>query len=63
MTLNSREHSELMDHFERRFGHLRLDREKDKDRWAKGNIYENGEANALFLAYRQGYAFGVAIST
>lgn len=35
----------------------RLDKE-DKSLWAKGNIYQDGMTNELFLAYRKGYGFG-----
>lgn len=55
--LGSKEHYELMYQFEKEFKHLRLDRE-DKELWEKGNIYQSGETNNLFLAYRQGYSFG-----
>jgi hypothetical protein len=57
-TLIGREHYELMEHFEREFRGHRLDREKSKDRRARGNVYQSGETNALFLAYRRGYALG-----
>lgn len=59
MTLTSREHYDLMDMFERQFNHLRLDRE-DKSLWVMGIIYQNGTTNDLFLAYRQGAAYGRA---
>lgn len=46
--------------FEREYkGSCRLDRE-DRSVW-KYRIYQNGEANNLFLAYRRGYAFGKAV--
>ena len=60
MALFSKEHYELMEMFEREFkGEGRFDREA-KDIWAKGHIYQNGDINALFLAFRKGYAFGAA---
>ena len=59
MTISSRDHFELMNMFEREFSHLRLDRE-DKALWPKGAVYQNGEANNLFLAYRRGAAYGRA---
>ncbi len=59
MTLRSKEHYDLMAQFEREFSHLRLDKEP-KELWPKGNIYCHGDANALFLAYRRGYALGKA---
>ena len=45
-----------MQRFEKSFSGLRLDREKDKELWKRGFVYENGEANELFMAYRAGYA-------
>lgn len=60
--LLSQEHYDLMDMFEREHRGLRLDREKDKALWAKGHVYENGEANELFVAYRKGYMLGKFVS-
>jgi hypothetical protein len=59
MTLFAKDHYDLLDMFEREFSDMRLDRE-DKTFWAKGNVYQSGETNRLFQAYRRGYAFGVA---
>jgi uncharacterized membrane protein len=59
MTLKSHEHIELMAMFERIFTG-RMDRE-DKAFWAKGRIYQNGQTNELFLAFRHGVAYGQAI--
>ena len=58
MTIGSKEHHELMKFFERRFSSLRLDREKNREQWKTGNIYEAGETNTMFLAFREGYALG-----
>lgn len=58
--LFTKEHYDLLNQFEKNFKHLRLDREQSKELWAIGRIYENGETNQLFLAYRLGYAFGKA---
>jgi len=60
MTLTSKEHYDLIEMFEREFTGYRLDKE-DKQFWAKGNVYQNGELNALFLAYRKGFAYGKAV--
>lgn len=57
--LNTLEHEELMNEFEKTFKYERLDRE-DRSLWAKSLIYQNGQTNALFLAYRHGYALGKA---
>lgn len=59
MELLAREHYELMAMFEREFQGLRFDRE-DKALWPKGNVYQSGETNNLFLAYRRGFAYGRA---
>ena len=62
--LKSQEHSELMQQFESQFSKamygLRFDRE-EKSGWARGNVYEHGEANRLFAAFRSGYVLGKAI--
>jgi len=55
----SREHYELMEMFERQFKGHRLDKE-DKSYWPRGNVYQSGETNNLFLAYRLGFAYGKA---
>jgi len=59
MELLGREHYKLMAMFEREFAGLRFDRE-DKALWPKGNVYQSGETNNLFLAYRRGFAYGRA---
>lgn len=56
--LMTKEHYELMASFEREHKHRRLDREKDKELWKKGAVYQDGHVNELFLAYRKGYALG-----
>lgn len=60
MTLTSKEHYELMASFEKEFGHHRLDKE-GKEYWARGNVYQDGHVNELFLAYRKGCALGKAV--
>jgi hypothetical protein len=59
--LKSKEHYELMAQFEKEFRYRRLDREKSKEHWAAGNLYENGETNELFKAFRRGYSFGLLV--
>ncbi len=54
----TKEHIELMASFEREHKHRRLDREKNKEIWKKGRIYQDGQVNELFLAYRSGYVLG-----
>lgn len=54
MELKSQEHIDLMAMFEREH-HGRMDKER-KDLWPMGRIYQDGQVNELFLAYRKGYA-------
>lgn len=58
--LKTQEHQDLMSMFEREFKGRRLDRE-DKSIWPLRRVYQNGEVNELFLAYRRGYAYGKAL--
>lgn len=58
MTLFAQDHYDLMVMFEKlKLG--RLDKEQ-KEFWAKGRIYQDGRVNDLFLAFRQGVAYGRA---
>ena len=57
--LKTQEHIDLMATFERGFKG-RLDREA-KDLWPRGRIYQDGNVNELFLAYRRGYALGKSV--
>lgn len=57
--LKTREHQELIEQFERDCRPGRTDKEP-KVIWPKGNIYQDGHVNELFLAYRIGYAYGKA---
>lgn len=61
MALFSKEHYELMAQFEQLFKHRRLDREA-KDLWSKSAVYQDGQVNDLFIAYRQGVALGQALA-
>jgi hypothetical protein len=58
--LKTKEHSDLTEMFEREYKG-RLDKEP-KDLWARGRVYQDGQINELFLAYRRGYAYGKAVS-
>jgi hypothetical protein len=57
-SIKSKEHYELMLDFEKQFKGKRLDRESNKELWAIGQVYESGEVNILFLAFRRGYELG-----
>lgn len=59
MTITSKEHYDLMEMFEKIFSG-RKDREP-KEFWPKGNIYQDGEVNAQFIAFRHGVAYGKSI--
>lgn len=61
MRLLGKEHYELMQMFEKIVTGYRTDKE-NKELWAKGIIYQDGEYNKLFLAYRKGYSFGKVVS-
>lgn len=60
MGLLSKEHYELMEQFEKEFYPMRFDRE-NKNLWAKGIIYQDGNVNNLFKAFRLGYSLGKII--
>jgi len=55
LTIKSQEHYELMSNFERDFKGNRLDKES-KELWPRGIVYQDGNVNELFKAYRFGYA-------
>lgn len=55
--LFTKEHDDIMQAFEQQHRSLRLDREKDRTLWSKGYLYQDGEANRLFIAFRLGCAF------
>ena len=57
--LYSKEHYDIMSMFETVYPHFRLDREA-KEFWQQGNIYQCGETNQMFLAFRHGVAYGKA---
>ena len=58
--IKTKEHYELIDAFELQFKHKCLDKER-KELWTSGAIYQNGEVNQLFLAFRLGYSYGRAV--
>ncbi|WP_313413205.1 hypothetical protein [Sedimentibacter sp.] len=57
MQVGTKEFYEILSNFEREFKDMRLDRENES-LWEMGQVYQNGETNKLYLAYRQGYALG-----
>lgn len=61
MEIKTQEHADLMAMFDRIYKGRRLDRENKKI-WPMGRIYQDGELNELFLAFRQGVAYGRALS-
>lgn len=58
--LLTQEHYDLIAQFDREFKGERLDKE-EKSLWSKEIVYQDGQVNKLFLAYRRGYALGKAI--
>jgi len=65
MAVLSKEHYELIASFEKslrqhRLFSLRFDKEDTAD-WEKGDIYQNGEVNRMFIVFRLGYALGKTI--
>lgn len=56
MQIVTQEHYDIIAMFERIYSG-RFDKE-DKALWAKGHVYQDGEMNNLFLAFRHGVAFG-----
>ena len=61
MRVGSQEFYELVAMFDREFKGSRLDKEA-KDMWPKGHVYQHGEVNQLFLAYRRGVALGKSLA-
>lgn len=59
-TIKAKEHYELLRHFDKEFKGRRLDKEPS-ELWAMKRIYQDGQLNELFLAYRSGYVLGKAI--
>jgi hypothetical protein len=58
----SKEHYELMEAFERFFGYKNPSRCKDEPYKSKGCVYDNGEINKEFQAFRMGYVYGKLIA-
>lgn len=54
--LNTKEHEDLIAAFDKQHKGSRLDKEA-RELWRKGIVYQDGHLNALFLAFRDGYAF------
>lgn len=61
MTMTGKDHYELMTQFEQQFSDRRLNRES-KELWSKCRVYQDGQTNDLFLAFRRGAAYGIAIA-
>lgn len=58
--LNTQEHIEIIEMFDRENKGKRLDKEH-KSLWKMGRIYQDGNLNELFLSYRKGYALAKSI--
>lgn len=58
MQIHTQEHQDIMAMFEKQYkGFARMDKEA-KELWSNGRIYQHGELNELFKAYRSGYSHG-----
>lgn len=57
MKIGSKEHDEILKHFENNYNHLRLDKEP-RGLWPRGIVYQDGEVNKLYEAYILGYSLG-----
>lgn len=62
MSINDKEHYDLMAAFEKRYNYKDLKREP-KEIWYRGAIYCHGEKNHEFLVFRDGYALGKFIGS
>lgn len=61
MQITSKEHYEMMENFERNFKNEgRMDREP-KALWPTGSIYEDGQINNLFKAFRFGVSYQLGL--
>jgi hypothetical protein len=65
--LKSQQHYDLIEQFERDLKAAKgvpapQTNKEEKGMWAGGNIYQDGLTNQLFLAYRLGHAYGMAVS-
>lgn len=62
MKVLGREHYFIMEQFEKNYYGMRFEKE-EKSMWKNGVIYQSGETNKIFLAYRMGYALGKTCGT
>ena len=56
--LKTKQHIDIMAEFEKLYSCERLDKEQ-KDLWGRGIIYQSGDVNALFDAFRKGVSLGI----
>jgi len=57
MQIHTKEHYDLIKEFEKTFKGARLDKE-EKSLWSKSIVYQDGQVNKLFIAFRLGYSLG-----
>lgn len=60
MTVGSKEYYEMLSNFEKHYTGRRFDKESAEFQ-KSGNIYQDGEVNNLFLAFRLGYSYARAV--
>lgn len=56
MQIHTKEHQDIIKAFEGLHAG-RFDKE-DKELWVKGYVYQDGELNKQFIAFRHGYSVG-----
>jgi hypothetical protein len=60
-SLLTKEHYDLIAQFDKTFRGRRLDKES-RDLWPRGQVYQDGAVNELFLAFRHGYSYRDSLS-
>lgn len=60
MQIKTQEHYDIIAMFEKLGLGVRYEKEA-KELWQKGHVFQHGETNNLFLAFRHGVAFGKAL--
>lgn len=60
--LLTKEHYEAMNMFDTIYKTERLDKEKSKELWKIGQVYEDGAVNNMFKSFLHGYQYHKSIS-
>jgi len=59
MEIKDKEHYDLMNEFDKQF--KVIPKREPKELWAKGFLYQHGETNKAFIAFRHGYGLAKLI--